>query len=55
MDKRTTRAILVLLDMGFLTLLVIIVFAMLNLTGLNLTDVIGTASAMVQQAFAFVN
>jgi uncharacterized integral membrane protein len=55
MNSKSTRLILVVLDMGFLSLLVLLVFAMLNLTGLTITQVIDTAQQVVYNAFAFAN
>lgn len=55
MHSKSTRLILVVLDMGFLSLLVLLVFAMLHITGMTLTDVIDTAQQVVYNAFAFAN
>lgn len=48
------RSLLILLDFGFLALLVILIFAVLHITGINLSDVVEQAASIASNAYQFV-
>lgn len=48
------RSLIVFLDFMFLAILVALVFAILHITGVNLSDVVEQASSIAGNAYAFV-